>query len=62
MFREYEPIYGTVECSLCSSTPVVGLRTPGGILASTGLCGPHFFGERLMRDPEEWNSRPESTE
>jgi hypothetical protein len=57
----YEAIY-QVECAVCGASPVVGLRAPSGIIASTGLCGSHFFGDRLMLDPEEWNSRQEATE
>lgn len=59
--QTYEAIYG-VECSICTSTPVVGLRTPAGNLAATGFCGPHFFGDRTMVDPEEWNTEMEAME
>lgn len=51
-----------VECNVCATDPVVGLRTPGGEVVSTGLCGPHFFGDRMMCDPEMWNNGKEATE
>ena len=58
---EYEPIY-QVECEVCATGPVVGIRTPAGRIASSGFCGPHFFGDRLMIDPERWNQTLEATE
>jgi hypothetical protein len=58
---EYTAIY-QVECTVCGASPVVGLHTPSGHIASTGLCGSHFFGDRSRLDPEEWNAQPESTE
>ena len=58
---DYIAIY-QVECAVCGHSPVVGLRTPGGNITSQGLCGAHFYGDRLMLDPEEWNSQPETTE
>jgi hypothetical protein len=57
----YEPIM-QVECTQCTTTPVVGLRAPSGMLISTGLCGPHFFGDRSMIDSDEWNKPQEGTE
>jgi hypothetical protein len=59
--REYLAIY-QVECAECGHSPVVGLRTPSGHIASTGLCGSHFFGDRSKLDPEDWNTLSESTE
>lgn len=57
----YVAIY-QVECSICGASPVVGIHTPSGQIASVGLCGIHFFGDRSMLDPEEWNRLSESTE
>lgn len=57
----YIAIY-QVECEVCSGTPVVGVRTPSGMIASTGLCGAHFFGDRSLFDPEDWNQQREATE
>jgi len=59
--EQYTAIY-QVECTLCSEEPVVAIRAPSGRLASTGLCGPHFFGDRAMSDPELWNEPQEATE
>lgn len=50
------------ECSVCTSDPTVGLVSPGGEVIATGLCGPHFFGDRGMCDPEIWNNEREATE
>ena len=58
---EYIAIY-QVHCGVCDASPVVGLKAPSGILASTGLCGVHFFGDRSMMDPDEWNEQPTSTD
>lgn len=58
---EFIAIY-QVECSICGATPVVGIRTPSGQLASTGFCGSHFFGDRGFLDPEEWTRQKEDTE
>lgn len=58
---DYIAIY-QVECSICGASPVVGIRTPSHQVASTGLCGSHFWGDRSMLDPEEWNNKVESTE
>lgn len=58
---QYEPIYGP-ECSICNNSPIVGVRSPSNKLASTDLCGPHFFGETIMLDPELWNTPREATE
>ena len=59
--NNYTAIY-QVECTICGASPVVGIKTPSGQIASTGLCGAHFFGQRSMLDPEEWNYQLESTE
>jgi len=57
----YIAIY-QVNCAVCEHTPVVGLRTPSGQIASTGLCGSHFWGDRSMLDPEDWNKPQDPTE
>ena len=57
----YVAIY-QVECAVCAGSPVVGIHTPSGQIASTGLCGVHFWGDRTMLDPDEWNEEKESTE
>jgi hypothetical protein len=58
----YEPIWD-LDCVECAAQPVVGIReTEDGALRCTGRCGGCFFGARAMRDPEEWNTRPEATE
>lgn len=57
----YCPIY-QVECAQCETAPVVGIRSPGGTIICSSLCGPHFFGDRAMNDPERWNTAQEGTE
>jgi len=51
-----------VECGICGGGPAVGLRTPSGYITSSGLCGPHFFGDKTMSDPDNWNQPQEATE
>lgn len=58
---QYCPIY-QVSCAQCEAAPVVGIRSPGGTIICTHLCGPHFFGDRNMTDPENWNNAQEATE
>lgn len=50
------------QCEVCERSPVVGVEEESGTVRSTDLCGPCFFGEALMLDPEEWNREQESTE
>jgi hypothetical protein len=57
----YEPIYN-LDCVECDRSPCVGLRDDDGRLQCTQLCGLHFFGCRLMIDPDEWNTSADSTE
>lgn len=59
--QTYLPIFG-LECRRCGTSPVVGIQETPNIIHSTGLCGPHFFADRLMVDWEEWNNSPESSE
>lgn len=58
---QYTVIRG-VDCEKCAATPVVGIRTPSGEVVCTSLCGPHFFGDRSMIDPDLWNEPREATE
>jgi len=58
---QYTPIY-QVECAECGIAPVVGIRAPSGVIICSALCGPHFFGDRLMLEPERWNQQQEATE
>jgi hypothetical protein len=58
---EYFAIY-QIDCAICGATPCVALRSPSGQFSSTGLCGSHFFGDRTMMDPSEWNRPAEATE
>ena len=58
---QYIPIY-QVSCAVCEASPVVGLKAPSGTIICLGLCGSHFFGDRSMFDPEEWNTQQEATE
>jgi hypothetical protein len=49
------------ECWKCGTTPCVGIenpRLPVG-LEDTRLCGPHFFQDPFMIDPELWNDNEE---
>jgi len=57
----YEPIFN-IECVECGAEPVVGIRDDEGSLRCTHLCGPDFFGDRSMADPDLWNNPSESTE
>ena len=61
MDEQYTPIY-QIECATCGAAPVVGIRAPSGVIIVTSLCGAHFFGDRLMMDPERWNEAQEATE
>lgn len=49
-----------VDCRRCGHSPCVVVRST--IFTDTELCGPHFFGDRLMIDPELWNEPKEDTE
>jgi hypothetical protein len=51
-----------VDCIRCSAQPIVGLENDSGEITSAGLCGPCFFGDRNMLDPDNWNEPKESTE
>lgn len=49
-----------VECRECGRQPtVIVVDHP---VPNTELCGPHFFGDRLMVDWELWNNREEDSE
>ena len=53
------------ECSRCGTSPCVIARdhdVHGTKLHDTDLCGICFFRDRMMIDPEEWNSPQEGTE
>ena len=57
----YLPIW-QAECQVCGAAPIVGMRSPSGHIISTGMCGPHFFGDKTMDDPDNWNNAQEATE
>jgi len=60
----YVPIFNQ-ECNRCGTEPCVGIQDQEilhSAVRSTGLCGPHFFQDRLMSEWELWNDEPESTE
>lgn len=59
--NQYLPIWQS-NCGQCDTTPVVGILTPSRQIINTNLCGGHFFGDRLMTDPELWNNHREATE
>lgn len=53
------------QCDRCGTSPCVVARDfdcHGTKLHDTGLCGPHFFRDRSMIDPEQWNEPMEATE
>lgn len=50
----------TNECRECGTLPTV--IVVGHPLPQTNLCGPHFFGDRMMIDWDRWNDREEGTE
>jgi hypothetical protein len=53
------------DCSQCGAKPCVVLSDPeptGTKRQDTELCGPCFFHDRLMIDPELWNEPEEATE
>jgi hypothetical protein len=56
----YVPIYN-VECWECEDSPVVGILDDLAV-RSTGRCGRHYFHDRSMTDPDNWNEPPETTE
>lgn len=52
-----------VECKLCGTEPTVVVVDPETRRPQeTSLCGPHFFSDRVMVDPSEWNQEQEATE
>jgi len=55
----YHPDF-EAECRVCGASPcvVVDSHSQG----DTNLCGPCFFGDRLMIDWAEWNNQEEPTE
>jgi hypothetical protein len=59
----FTPIFG-IDCKVCESTPVVGVRDPDQPtqIRASGLCGVCHFGDRMMVDYELWNDQPESTD
>ncbi len=50
----------TSKCYICDSSPCV--KIPEHPVPDTKLCGPCFFQDRLMIDPDLWNDQPEDTE
>lgn len=42
------------ECSICGAKPCVRIESDMGT-TDTEMCGPHFFGEADMVDPDKWN-------
>jgi len=58
---QYTVVRG-VDCEVCTATPVVGIISPTEDILCTNLCGPHFFGDRMMVDPDLWNEQKDATE
>jgi hypothetical protein len=46
------------ECRECGRTPTV--HVVGHLKPDTELCGPHFFADGLMIDPDKWNEQEEN--
>ncbi len=57
--NNYKPDFDN-DCRICGTSPtVIVVEHP---VPQTDLCGPHFFNDRLMIDPDLWNDQMEDTE
>ena len=48
------------ECYLCGA--VLTVEVLGHVVLNTQLCGPHFFNDANMTDPELWNDFSQETQ
>jgi hypothetical protein len=45
----------SAECAACGNSPTVTPIVEGEAIAVINLCGPCYFGEAAMTDPNHWN-------